>query len=140
MHILDLIFSINGALVATTGMSIAGIGTALWRKATKRHNERETLERERHEERERREQKRNEELNNKLEELAMQIKRCTEGNVAIEHHMLYEQCNRIIDRNWVKTDELDDLRYIFENYKASGGNGTGELLYNRVRELKIRNE
>lgn len=54
------------------------------------------------------------------------------------HHTLYTECSRIIKEKEVSIDDLDNLKYLFEGYKALGGNGTGETLYNKVCNLPIK--
>lgn len=60
--------------------------------------------------------------------------------VGLEHHDLYQTCQEYLDRGSVSTAELNDLDYLYKPYKALGGNGTGELLYNKVQQLRIRKE
>lgn len=60
--------------------------------------------------------------------------------VGLQHHDLYKTCQTYLDRGYVSTADLNDLDYLFKPYKALGGNGTGELLYNRVHDLEIRKE
>lgn len=61
------------------------------------------------------------------------------GTVALLHHDIYELCNGHIRRGYISTGDLDDLGYLFTSYKALGGNGTGEALYNKVMALPIKN-
>lgn len=43
-----------------------------------------------------------------------------------------------LDRGWVTRDEYEDLRkYLYEPYKALGGNGVAERIMNGVSELPI---
>lgn len=49
---------------------------------------------------------------------------------------LNEECNRYIDRGYITVDELNSLtKYLYEPYKALGGNGIAEKLYNKVIQL-----
>lgn len=61
------------------------------------------------------------------------------GIVGLLHHDIYQLCNHYLAAGYISTDDLDDLNYLFRSYKALGGNGTGEALYNRVLELPIKN-
>lgn len=61
------------------------------------------------------------------------------GLVGLLHHEVYMLCNRYIETGYISTDDLDDLNYLFRSYKALGGNGTGEVLYNKVLQLQIKN-
>lgn len=49
---------------------------------------------------------------------------------------LMEQCNKYLDQGWVSIEDLADLeKYLYTPYKKLGGNGTGEMLYNKVNAL-----
>jgi hypothetical protein len=61
-----------------------------------------------------------------------------DGLRGIQHHDLYLTCTHYLERGWVTTADLDDLEYLYKPYKALGGNGTGQMLYNRVHQLKIK--
>ena len=60
------------------------------------------------------------------------------ANVAILHNEIYKQCTYFISQGEISVDDLDNLDYLWRGYHGLGGNGTGELLYNRVKELPIR--
>ncbi|WP_333603531.1 hypothetical protein [Lactobacillus acetotolerans] len=62
------------------------------------------------------------------------------GVLAMLHHELYVECSTYINQGYITTSKLDDLNYIFRSYKALGGNGTGEILYNRASKLDIRKD
>lgn len=62
------------------------------------------------------------------------------ANVAILHNKIYRQCDEHLSDGFITIDDLDDLSYLFNAYKALGGNGTGEVLYNKVKELPNRKE
>lgn len=48
-------------------------------------------------------------------------------------------CNTILERGYVTTEELEDLeKYLYEPYKAQGGNGMAEELMKRVKQLPNR--
>ncbi len=43
-----------------------------------------------------------------------------------------------IQRGWLTDDEFENLNhYLYEPYKKLGGNGTGEVVMNKVKTLKI---
>lgn len=45
-------------------------------------------------------------------------------------------CQKLIDRGWATTEEIEDIeKYMYEPYKALGGNGTAEMLMNKVKAL-----
>jgi hypothetical protein len=60
------------------------------------------------------------------------------ANVAILHNEIYKQCSYFIEQGEVEVDDLDNLEYLWRGYHGLGGNGTGELLYNRVRQLPLK--
>lgn len=60
------------------------------------------------------------------------------ANVAILHNEIYKQCTFFIEQGEITVDDLDNLEYLWRGYHGLGGNGTGELLYNRVRSLPIK--
>lgn len=50
-------------------------------------------------------------------------------------------CKMLLAKGWATTDEIEDIeKYIYEPYKAMGGNGSAERLMNKVRELPIKEE
>ena len=52
------------------------------------------------------------------------------------HERLVEQCNKFLDRGYITEGEFRDLsEYCFEPYRKLGGNGTGEAMYEKTREL-----
>lgn len=57
------------------------------------------------------------------------------ANVAILHNKIYRQCEQHLLEGFITIDDLDDLSYLFNAYKSLGGNGTGETLYNKVKNL-----
>ncbi|MDT2824341.1 hypothetical protein [Vagococcus lutrae] len=57
------------------------------------------------------------------------------SNVAILHNKIYRQCADHLSDGFISIDDLDELGYLFKAYKNLGGNGTGETLYNKVKEL-----
>lgn len=82
----------------------------------------------------------------KNRETAEQTKKITEkrfvvleaANVAILHNEIYKQCTYFIEQGEISVDDLDNLEYLWDGYHGLGGNGTGELLYNRVRTLPLK--
>lgn len=60
------------------------------------------------------------------------------ANVAILHNEIYKQCTYFISQGEISVDDLDNLDYLWRGYHGLGGNGTGELLYNRVKELPLK--
>ena len=60
--------------------------------------------------------------------------------LGLGHHEILEVGQSYIDRGWVTIQELDDFNhYLYVPYRKLGGNGTGEMMANRVNSLPIRN-
>lgn len=62
------------------------------------------------------------------------------GVIAMLHHELYDNCTQYISNGYVTPGQLNDLEYIFCSYKDLGGNGTGEILYNKVKALDVKDD
>ena len=58
------------------------------------------------------------------------------GVLALLHDRLYQACQFYINRGYCTVPDRDNLEYMFKPYKALGGNGTGEELYNRCLALE----
>ena len=56
---------------------------------------------------------------------------------AVLHDSLYNQCTKVIYRGAVTISELDNIEHLFNGYAGVGGNGTGEALYKKVKDLKL---
>lgn len=63
-----------------------------------------------------------------------------EGVLALLHDRLYQACQYYINKGSCSIDDRDNLEYMFRPYKALGGNGTGEELYNRCLALPYGSE
>ena len=49
---------------------------------------------------------------------------------------IVKNCDIFLDRGWVDTEELADLRkYLYEPYRQMGGNGTAEAMMRKVDAL-----
>ena len=57
------------------------------------------------------------------------------GVLALLHDRLYQACTFYLKRKYCTLEDRDNLEYMFRPYKALGGNGTGEDLYNRCLAL-----
>jgi len=60
-----------------------------------------------------------------------------EGILALLHDRLYQACQYHMLEEFITVDELNNLKHIYENYLALGGNGTGKELYTRCKNLPI---
>lgn len=63
-----------------------------------------------------------------------------QGVLAILHDRLYQACQFYLKRGYCTLEDRDNLDYMFRPYKALGGNGTGEELYNRCLALPYEPE
>lgn len=49
---------------------------------------------------------------------------------------LISKCHEYIDQGWISVEELADLeKYLYTPYRKLGGNGTGEILFEKVNKL-----
>ena len=49
---------------------------------------------------------------------------------------LLSKCHEYLDAGWISVEELADLeKYLYTPYKKLGGNGTGEILFGKVKSL-----
>lgn len=60
--------------------------------------------------------------------------------LALLHDRIYTEAKVRIKEGRVSTEDYDNLRYLYEPYKALGGNGTCERLMNEVDRLPIKEE
>lgn len=63
-----------------------------------------------------------------------------QGVLAILHDRLYQAGQYYLRKGYCSIDDRDNLEYMFQPYKALGGNGTGEELYNRCLALPYEPE
>lgn len=68
------------------------------------------------------------------------IKYVRDGLLAILHDRIYQACNFYIKQGWVDVQGLRNLEYMYKPYAAMGGNGTAKQLYERVKDLPIKEE
>ncbi len=57
---------------------------------------------------------------------------------ALLHDRLYQSSHFYLKQEWVDMEGLTNVGYIYESYHELGGNGTGTALYNKIKELPIR--
>lgn len=59
--------------------------------------------------------------------------------LGLGHHEILEDGQKLINKGYVTIQELDDFNhYLYEPYKALGGNGTGEEVAKKVNSLPIK--
>ena len=61
-----------------------------------------------------------------------------QGLVALLHNSLFRNCTEYIKRGEISANELDNLEELYNSYHSLGGNGTGTALYERCKNLKIK--
>lgn len=66
-----------------------------------------------------------------------QFKLLKSASLATLHSQLYEKGGKYIKRGKITLSELDDLEYTWKAYTGLKGNGTGEKIYQKCRELPI---
>lgn len=64
-----------------------------------------------------------------------QIDCIKEGVKALLHDKIIQKCEHYINIGKVTTEELEELEYLNEPYKALGGNGTVKAAMHKVHEL-----
>ena len=79
-------------------------------------------------------------LSKQLEKEKKRTTAINEGVLALLHDRLYQAFQFYLKRGYCEVDDRDNLEYLFKPYKALGGNGTGEELYNRCLALPYDNE
>lgn len=63
-----------------------------------------------------------------------------EALCAMLHERIVRFCERLLIIGYVTADDLKELDYLYNPYRALGGNGTAEKLYNKVQQLPLRVE
>ena len=56
---------------------------------------------------------------------------------ALAHDSFHRQCRQLLGQETITEDELENLNYLYESYKALGLNGTGKELYKRCLDKEI---
>lgn len=115
---MDKILEINSFLVTVFGVGIISGLTKLHQYYKKTVEKREQREK-------------------KLDDRFLRLEK---AQIAMLHNKIYRQCIRHLEDGYISIDDLDDLQYMFEAYVALGGNGTGEHLFIRVKNLPNRKE
>lgn len=63
-----------------------------------------------------------------------------EGMRCILHNMVYNQGKDYISAGEITWEDMKDYEYLYNTYHELGGNGTGTEIYERVKDLPIRQE
>lgn len=56
---------------------------------------------------------------------------------ALLHDRIYDECFKILERKSLTIEELENLKYLYEPYRALGGNGTCEYMMGEVEKLPV---
>lgn len=59
----------------------------------------------------------------------------TQAILALLHNEIYRISEKAIKEGSITSDELDNLTCLYEPYRKMGGNGTGEILYTKAKNL-----
>lgn len=57
-----------------------------------------------------------------------------DGVLALLHDRLYQYAEYLLAKDWLTTEDVENLEYLYQSYAALGGNGTGELLYKACKK------
>lgn len=60
--------------------------------------------------------------------------------LALLHGQIYDLAESYIVRGWITLKELDNLTYLYTPYARLGGNGTGKGLFEKCKNLPMREE
>lgn len=128
MEWLDSLIKANTVVLALFGISIFGAMVKFLKWIRMHAKAKESARKEEVEQEVKLRQEEKDLVNRRLEGLE-------KANVAILHNKIYRQCDHHLTDGYITIDDLDDLSYLFNAYKSLGGNGTGEVLYNKVKSL-----
>ena len=59
------------------------------------------------------------------------------SQVADLHDKIYREGNKLLEKDDLTVDQLDNFDHLYRAYSNLGGNGTGEAMYNRVMQLPL---
>lgn len=61
-----------------------------------------------------------------------------DGMTCILHNMVYNQGKEYISAGKITVEDMKDYEYLYNTYHELGGNGTGTEIFERVKDLPIR--
>lgn len=68
-----------------------------------------------------------------------QQKKISDMVLGLGHEKICDRGNAYLHRGWITQGEYDDIvRYLYNPYKSLGGNGTAELIMERLRTLPVK--
>lgn len=73
---------------------------------------------------------------NQEEKIKTILKPTNDMVLGLGYDRLIHACNKHIDKGWIDPDSLADIdRYLYRPYRELGGNGTAEMLFDKVKAL-----
>lgn len=63
-----------------------------------------------------------------------------DGVLALLHDRLFQAGQYYISKDKIALEELKNVEYLYNGYHNLGGNGTGTEIWERVKNLPIKNE
>ena len=79
-------------------------------------------------------------LEGKNDAIELELSLNKESQQALLHDRIYQMCTFLLHRGYTTVEDLENLKYLFEPYRKGGGNGTAQILYDKVKELPIRKD
>lgn len=83
-------------------------------------------------------------MEKRMEKQERVIGRLEKALLAQMHHTIYVKCESVLTehadgtRRCLDTDEFHDLSILYGAYRDMGGNGTCEILFDRVKQIPLR--
>lgn len=77
-------------------------------------------------------------INKTNREQNTRIETIESGQKALLYAALFSACREMIGQGYSTVEGLDNLKFLYNAYKAHGMNGTGEALYKKCLALTIR--
>lgn len=75
-----------------------------------------------------------------LEEQSIQVNFLKEGLLSLIRHNLKTGYDKAFNRGYTTQEEFDIIAESYSSYKALGGNGKGEEIYEKYKRLKIKGD
>lgn len=63
-----------------------------------------------------------------------------DGVLAILHDRIFQAARYYIAQGHISIEDLRNVQYLYDSYHELGGNGTGTELYNRIKNLEIKED
>ena len=82
--------------------------------------------------------KRLDKIEDKLVQIDRDLQQRRRISRALLHHEIFQTARQALEKGYISEYELENLDELYKPYKAIGGNGTAEKLYNDCKDLPIR--